>query len=95
MERIERLANLNPRTKDVAGHALEMWRLLRAYAMLDWVMRHPNDLGQKRAELKFEKLVERTWELMDATQKEIEEEAEANEILVELTDGEQLQRQSD
>lgn len=87
MERIERLANLNPRTKDVAGHALEMWRLLRAYAMLDWVLQHPNDLGSKKAEVKFEKLMERTWALMDATQKEIEEEVEVNERLVELADG--------
>jgi hypothetical protein len=75
MEKIERLAHLNPKTEEVAGHALEMFRLLRSYAMMDWVLRHPNDIGQKRAEIKFEKLVERTWELMDAMQGEIEKRA--------------------
>jgi hypothetical protein len=72
MEKIERLAHLNPKTEEVAGHSLEMFRLLRSYAMMDWVLRHPNDLGQQRAEVKFEKLVERTWQLMDAMQSEIE-----------------------
>lgn len=72
MEKIERLAKLNPKTEQVSRHGLEMFRLLRGYAMMDWVLRHPNDLGQKQAEVKFEKLTERTWELMDAMQSEIE-----------------------
>jgi hypothetical protein len=81
MEKIERLANLNPKTEEVSGHSLEMFRLLRSYAMMDWVLRHPNDLGQKRAEIKFEKLVERTWQLMDAMQGEIEgREAEKADV---------------
>jgi len=74
MEKIERLAHLNPATEEVSGHALEMFRLLRSYAMLDWVMRHPNDLGKETSELKFEKLVERTWELMSVIQSELEGE---------------------
>ena len=74
MEKIERLAHLNPATDEVSGHALEMFRLLRAYAMLDWVMRHPNDLGEKASEMKFEKLIERTWELMSVIQSELEGE---------------------
>jgi len=86
MEKIERLATLNPRTEQVAGHSLEMFRLLRSYAMMDWVLRHPNDIGSKRAELKFEKLVERTWQLMDAMQSEIEEGA-AEPPLIEVARG--------
>ena len=74
MEKIERLAHLNPRTDEVSGHALEMFRLLRSYAMLDWVMRHPNDLGEQTSQLKFEKLIERTWELMSTIQSELEGE---------------------
>ena len=74
MEKIERLAHLNPATEEVSGHALEMFRLLRSYAMLDWVLRHPNDLGKETSELKFEKLVERTWELMSVIQDELEGE---------------------
>jgi hypothetical protein len=74
VEKIERLAHLNPKTSDVAGHSLEMFRLLRSYAMLDWVMRHPNDMSKATTELKFEKLVERTWELMSVIQSELEGE---------------------
>jgi len=74
MEKIERLAHLNPATEEVSGHALEMFRLLRSYAMLDWVLRHPNDLGKETSELKFEKLVERTWELMSVIQSDLEGE---------------------
>ncbi len=84
MEKIERLANLNPKTGQVSGHSLEMFRLLRSYAMLDWVLRHPNDLGKQRSEVKFEKLIERTWQLMDAMQSEIEALPEPEERLVTL-----------
>jgi len=42
--------------------------------MLDWVLRHPNDLGKETSELKFEKLVERTWELMSVIQSDLEGE---------------------
>jgi len=81
MEKIERLAHLNPATDEVSGHALEMFRLLRSYAMLDWVLRHPNDLGKQTSELKFEKLVERTWELMSVIQSELEGERPSPTIL--------------
>jgi hypothetical protein len=80
MEKIERLAHLDPLTStglirsQVSKHSAEMFHLLRAYAMLDWVMRHPNDLGEKASELKFEKLVERTWELMSVIQSDLEGE---------------------
>jgi hypothetical protein len=73
-DKIARLALLKPKNEEVSDHALEMFWLLRAYAMLDWVMRHPNDLGEKASELKFEKLVERTWELMSVIQSDLEGE---------------------
>jgi hypothetical protein len=73
-DKIARLALLKPKNAEVSDHALEMFWLLRAYAMLDWVMRHPNDLGEKASELKFEKLVERTWELMSVIQSDLEGE---------------------
>lgn len=87
MERIERLAHLNPKTVQVAPHSLEMFRLLRSYAMMDWVLRHPNDMGSKKAEIKFEKLIERTWQLMDAMQSEIEGDAPAEPKLIEVANG--------
>jgi len=80
MEKIERLAHLDPLTEtglirsEISKHAHEMFFLLRSYAMLDWVLRHPNDLGKEAGELKFEKLVERTWELMSVIQSELEGE---------------------
>jgi len=80
MEKIERLAHLSPLTEtglirsEISKHADEMFLLLRAYAMLDWVMRHPNDMSKETTELKFEKLVERTWELMSVIQSELEGE---------------------
>jgi len=73
-DKIARLALLKPKNEEVSAHALEMFWLLRAIAMLDWVMRHPNDLGKEASELKFEKLVERTWELMSVIQSELEGE---------------------
>lgn len=72
MEKIERLAHLNPKTSEVSLYALEMFRVLRGYAILDWTLRHPNDLGVKRSKEKFEKLVEKTWALMDVIQEEVE-----------------------
>jgi hypothetical protein len=72
MDKIERLANLNPKTEEVSGHALEMFRLLRGFAVLDWTLRHPNDLGQKKAEAKYQGLMEKTWELVNAVQEEVE-----------------------
>jgi len=73
-DKIARLALLKPKNPEVSDHALEMFWLLRAFAMLDWVMRHPNDLGEQASQLKFEKLVERTWELMSVIQSELEGE---------------------
>lgn len=86
MEKIERLAKLNPRTQDVAGHALEMWRLLRAFAILDWTLSHNNDMSEKQQMEKYAKLMDKCWKLMNDTQAEIEDEAEANERLVELAE---------
>ena len=80
-DKIARLALLKPKNPEVSDHALEMFWLLRAYAMLDWVMRHPNDLGEKASQLKFEKLVERTWELMSTIQSELEGERPSPIIL--------------
>ena len=73
-DKIARLALLKPKNAEVSDHALEMFWLLRAYAMLDWVMLHPNDMSKETSELKFEKLVERTWELMSVIQSDLEGE---------------------
>ena len=72
MEKIERLAKLNPEIGVVSIHALEMFRLLRGFAMLDWTLRHPNDMGMERQADKFGKLVDKTWEIMDRVQGEAE-----------------------
>jgi len=55
--------------------------------MLDWVLRHPNDLGKETSELKFEKLVERTWELMSVIQSELEGERPSPTILTPTLSG--------
>ena len=72
MEKVERLATLNPKSEQVSGHALEMFRILRGFAILDWTLRHPNDLGQKKAEAKFQGLSEKNWELLNTIQEELE-----------------------
>lgn len=72
MEKIERLAHLNPKTEQVSGHSLEMFRLLRGFAILDWTLKHPNDMSQKEAEAKFSGLMEKAWELLSTIQAEVE-----------------------
>lgn len=72
MEKIERLAKLNPKTEQVSWLSLEMFRVLRGFAMLDWTLKHPNDLGQKKSEAKFAGLMEKTWELMAEVQLGVE-----------------------
>ena len=81
-DKIARLALLKPKNPEVSDHALEMFWLLRAFAMLDWVMRHPNDLGEQASQLKFEKLVERTWELMSVIQSDLEGERPSPTTLI-------------
>jgi hypothetical protein len=81
-DKIARLALLKPKNPEVSDHALEMFWLLRAYAMLDWVMRHPNDMSKETSELKFEKLIERTWELMSTIQSDLEGERPSPTTLI-------------
>jgi len=81
-DKIARLALLKPKNEEVSAHALEMFWLLRAIAMLDWVMRHPNDMSKATTELKFEKLVERTWELMSVIQSDLEGERPSPTTLI-------------
>lgn len=80
MEKIERLALLNPKTGEVSGHSLEMFRILRAMALLDWTLQHPNDLGEKAAMIKYQGLMEKTWELMNKVQGELEREPSLIEV---------------
>jgi hypothetical protein len=83
MEKIERLAKLKPLSLD--AHSEDLFKILRGFVVLDWILRNPNDLGQKKSEAKFRGLMEKAAELMDKIQAETEEH-EAR--LVDVTAGE-------
>lgn len=82
MEKIERLARLEPSDGDLSPRARELFKILRGFVVLDWILRQPNDLGKKKSEVKFEGLMERARKLM-------------SEIQAEVEGGEQLQHESD
>lgn len=71
MENIERLAKLQPFL--TGTHELEMFGVLRGLVVLDWILKHPNDLGKEKSEAKFAGLMEKAAEVVGKIQAETEE----------------------
>ena len=76
MEKIERLAKLTPEEEVLSARASDLFKILRGLVVLDWILRNPNDLGQKKSEAKFRGLMEKANEVMDAIQSEAEKEVQ-------------------
>lgn len=74
MEKIERLAKLDPRIDFLTPHSVEMFKILRGFVVLDWILKHPNDLGALKAEAKFAGLMEKAAEVAEKIQAETEKE---------------------
>jgi hypothetical protein len=92
-DKIDRLAKLKPEFS--GAYEEELFKVVRGFMVLDWVLRHPNDLGKVKAEAKFEGLLEKAAEVLGRIQAETEErealrflESYDRTKIVEVSDGE-------